>query len=800
MTESHAPKAESRRDAVGTVLGSLTFLWIWLASLGVHGAAWFAEQVLILMDIYFPRWAWLAISTGHVLLLIIPIGPLALFWRDQPARAMFRTWADALLFSVCLLPGQVALYNEEQLAALLRIGGTFLYLFVLWLRSRRRDASFDPPSGPYAPALVLSALVMLPWLAWGALGSPLDAALDLASVLLFGLAVSLTLAHHLLPALSAQQDLTGWQLFLAGGTCSAALALMASALGFNGMQLFLMPVAASFGWLVVLPATRRGVRPPSHWLVIALLVGLALSGPVLFVDPDELALVLNLETRDILSWTFYASLTSLTIVAASTLLVVLLATHVRWLFSKGRAHAPVAGTWLISALAYLLVGQPGFHGDRIFVILSEQADLTGLAQIADYAQRRERVYEQLVAHADATQAPLRRTLDGLRVRYRPYYLVNALEVHAGPAVGGWLASRPDVRSVLHSPVLRPLPAPAPSSKGAASAPTDVLWNLETIGAPRVWRELGVHGAGIVVGQSDSGAQWDHPELRTAYRGRTSGHGYNWLDPWDDALVPEDRSGHGTHTLAIAVGHSVGVAPAAEWYACANLARNIGNPALYLDCMQFMLAPYPAGGDAFTDGVPARGAHVTNNSWGCPEFEGCDPHALADAARALRVAGVFVVSAAGNEGDRCGTVSSPLAIYDAVLSVGAIDATGQLAPFSSRGPVQADGSGRVKPDLLAPGVQVLSAYPGSTYHVADGTSMASPHVTGVVALIWSANPDLLGDIDRTEQILLETARPYNYAQHGTPRCGDRGLAPSNAVGYGIVDAYAAVERALEMAGR
>ncbi len=801
MTGAHSPKPESERDTAATVLGSLVFLWVWLTSLGIHGAAWYTEQLLILMDIYFPRWAWPAISAGHILLLTIPIGPLALLWRGQLARAVFRTWGDALLYVACLLPGQLALYNEEQLAALLRIGGSLVYLVVLLLRSRRLGVRPSPPGGPYAPALILSALVLLPWLAWGALGSPLDAALDLASVLLFGLAVGLTLAGRMLPALSSRQSVTGWQLFLAGGGCNATLALMASALGFNGMQLFLIPAGASLGWLVVLPAVSRGGRPPAHWLAIALLVGLSLAGPVLFVDPDELALVLNLGTRDILSWALYATLASLGAVAAATVLVTLLGRRLRPLFSvPWRGYAFAASAWLFAALCYLAVGQPGFYGDRIFVILSEQADLSGAAQTLDHAQRRQRVYEELVAHADATQAPLRRTLDRVGVRYTPYYLVNALEVRAGPALASWLASRPDVRSVLHNPVLRPLPAPAPTSRGTASAPTDVPWNLETIGAPRVWRELGVNGTGIVVGQSDSGAQWDHPELRTAYRGGPGDHAYNWLDPWEGTSVPTDRNGHGTHTLGTAVGQSVGVAPGATWYACVNLARNIGSPARYLECMQFMLAAYPPGGSAFTDGVPARGAHVINNSWGCPEFEGCDPTALADAANALRMAGVFVVSAAGNEGERCATVSSPLALYDAVLSVGAIDASGRLALFSSRGPVQADGSGRVKPDLVAPGVHVLSAYPEDTYYYADGTSMASPHVTGVVALIWSANPELIGDIDRTEQILLETARPYDDAQHGTPRCGERGAVPSNAVGYGIVDAYAAVRRAIEMAAR
>ena len=332
------------------------------------------------------------------------------------------------------------------------------------------------------------------------------------------------------------------------------------------------------------------------------------------------------------------------------------------------------------------------------------------------------------------------------------------------------------------------------------APADLPWGLTRIGADRVWSELGVRGEGIVVGQSDTGAQWDHPELRDTYRGRDGAHDYNWFDPWHHTTAPTDIGGHGTHTLGTILGQSVGVAPGAEWYGCVNLARNLANPALYADCMQFMLAPFPLGGDPLSDGDPARGAHVINNSWGCPDLEGCDPNALVDAVRALRAAGVFVVTSAGNDGDACGSIAHPISLYDESFSVGAIDSTGRIASFSSRGPVTVDGSSRVKPDIMAPGVGVLSAYPGSTYSSAGGTSMAGPHIVGVVALMWSANPDLIGDIDRTEQILIETAQEYDYARHGYPTCGESGATPNNAVGYGLVDAYAAVRGAQQLGNR
>jgi subtilisin family serine protease len=209
-------------------------------------------------------------------------------------------------------------------------------------------------------------------------------------------------------------------------------------------------------------------------------------------------------------------------------------------------------------------------------------------------------------------------------------------------------------------------------------------------------------------------------------------------------------------------------------------------------MQFMLAPYPYGGDPFQDGDPTRSAHVLNNSWGCPEQEGCDANALLPAVKALRAAGIFVVASAGNDGPACETIQHPIALYDEVFSVGAIDQSGNLASFSSLGPVTADGSGRLKPDIVAPGVDVLSSFPNGTYEYLPGTSMAGPHVAGVVALVWSANPALVGDIERTEEILRSTARPYT----GTlPSCiTDGPQQPNNGAGYGIVDAYAAVQLA------
>jgi subtilisin family serine protease len=185
--------------------------------------------------------------------------------------------------------------------------------------------------------------------------------------------------------------------------------------------------------------------------------------------------------------------------------------------------------------------------------------------------------------------------------------------------------------------------------------------------------------------------------------------------------------------------------------------------------------------------------VLNNSWGCPDHEGCDDGTFAAAAKALSDAGVFVVASAGNDGPTCGSLKDPPPIYANALAVGAIDQFGEIASFSSIGSVAKDGNQQVKPDLVAPGVDVLSSFPGSTYEAVSGTSMAGPHVVGVVALMWSANPALIGDIQNTADLLRQTAKPYTGSLPSCPGAAD---VPSTAVGYGIVDAYAAVNAAIQ----
>ncbi len=451
--------------------------------------------------------------------------------------------------------------------------------------------------------------------------------------------------------------------------------------------------------------------------------------------------------------------------------------------------------WIFAAAIFFMLGHPGNYGDRLFIIFKDQAKLSDVAKLTRRNERLIAAYQKLTKRANQSQADLRNLFDKFGIEYTPYYLENAMEVRGGSLLRLYLISRPEVDRVLFSPRLRYAPEDQPQPGNISTTDGTPQWNITMIGADKVWNEFGAQGEGIVVGQSDTGVDANHPALRDQYRGLNRGDDYNWYDPWNNTSAPHDEIGHGTHTLGTILGaNGIGVAPKAKWIGCVNLDRNLANPALYLDCMQFMFAPFPHGGDPFKDGDPTQAAHVLNNSWGCPALEGCDPNALLYAANNLKDAGIFVVVSTGNDGPNCETVESPLSLYDSVFSVGAIDQLGNMADFSSRGPVTADGSKRVKPDIVAPGVNILSSLPEATYGAESGTSMAGPHLVGVVALIWSAQPKLIGDIDATEQLIIDTAQPYT---------GDKSIGcfvggkQNDAYGYGVVDVYAAVKKAVEM---
>jgi len=217
--------------------------------------------------------------------------------------------------------------------------------------------------------------------------------------------------------------------------------------------------------------------------------------------------------------------------------------------------------------------------------------------------------------------------------------------------------------------------------------------------------------------------------------------------------------------------------------------NTGSPARYIECMQWFLAPTRIGGG---DPDPTKAPDITNNSWECPPSEGCSTNSLQAAVEAQAAAGIMMVSAAQNSGPNCSTVQNPPGIYASTYSVGALSTgTDTIASFSSRGPVTADGSNRIKPDITAPGTGTRSCYntSDSAYANLSGTSMATPHIAGAMALLWSAAPSLRHQITASRDALNNTAVHISSTQ-----CGAAG-PPNNVYGWGRVDIKAAVDSQL-----
>lgn len=449
---------------------------------------------------------------------------------------------------------------------------------------------------------------------------------------------------------------------------------------------------------------------------------------------------------------------------------------------------------------------------RALIVMAEQADVSAARNLKTKLEKGTYVFNTLRATAERTQAGVRAELDRLGISYRAYYVTNVIAVENLDAnSAAQIAARPEVGRIANNPDVKfsePL-APPSTPKTAES----VTWGIQKIQADKLWA-MGIRGKGIVVANQDTGVQWNHPALIKEYRGydKKKGkavHSYNWWDAIHSAIVgnpnpcgysskkPCADQPHGTHTMGTMVGHDgatkIGVAPQAQWIGCHNMDQNVGRPSTYIECFEFFLAPWDKKGN---HPDVSKAPDVVSNSWGCPPEELCEPDSLKTATENLRAAGIFVAVSAGNSGPDCSTVSDPSPIYDASTTIGATDSSDNLAYFSSRGPVTADSSNRRKPDISAPGVGVYSSVPQNGYGYLSGTSMASPHVAGAVALLWSAKPALRGDVDATETLLFNSAVTEVAVSGGSQDCGGTTPSdiPNNFFGYGRLDALKAYQDA------
>lgn len=437
----------------------------------------------------------------------------------------------------------------------------------------------------------------------------------------------------------------------------------------------------------------------------------------------------------------------------------------------------------------------------VWVHLKEKADLSISDKVSSKKEKNKIVYSQLKETAERSQKGIIAILKKKNIRYESFYITNALLVYlpqnSQNGIINLLSKRSDVSKIMPNPKFNMLTFPQNVTPSSAEKSNGVEWNINTIHAPQAW-EMGYKGSGVVVAGNDTGVTWSHPTISGKYRGNSSGtvtHSYNWFDGISGKTTPYDDHGHGTFTVGEMVGddgnnNQIGAAPEAQWIGCKNMdASGAGTPKSYTKCFEWFIAPTDSNG---LNPNPDYSPDIINNSWSCPASEGCDKETLHEIVNNVQAAGIMLVFAAGNEGPSCGTIAEAPNMYPEIMSVGATTSSNTLADFSSRGPSSYDGS--IRPNVSAPGEGVRSCVGTSGYTYMSGTSMAAPLVVGSTALLWSAVPDLMGDIDGTKKI-LELSASF---KRGFQCKGDKKEGKNNMFGYGIVNAEEAILSSLSEA--
>jgi subtilisin family serine protease len=455
---------------------------------------------------------------------------------------------------------------------------------------------------------------------------------------------------------------------------------------------------------------------------------------------------------------------------------------------------------------------------QVTIVMRDQTlrDRINLASnIADKQIRRQVVINALKETASDSQGGLlellnQRKNEGKVAAISSLWIHNVVVAKVTPAVAFEVAARGDVdylndearigKEVFPYHPGRGQPIPGPRGRAIPGPEGNVECGVSLMGAPQVWNDFGITGQGAIVCVIDTGCCLTHDDLENQLwvnEGEIPGNGIDDdanghvddINGWnfrDNTPNVADEQGHGTHVSGTVVGDGAdgiqtGMAPDAKLMTC-KFWNNFSGEQVAWNCMQY--------------GVE-NGADVLSGSFGWPQGFSQDRATWRMICENAMAAGVVLVFAAGNEG---GSVNSPDDVRTPgdvpdILTAGATDCSDIIADFSSRGPSTWQNEspyfdwpfppGKTKPTVCAPGVDTISTSSScSGYVTLSGTSMAAPHISGAVALMLSANPDL--DHFQVKQILKDTA--IDFGQTGA----------DNVYGSGRVDVYAAVQAALDLA--
>ena len=470
----------------------------------------------------------------------------------------------------------------------------------------------------------------------------------------------------------------------------------------------------------------------------------------------------------------------------------------------------------LTFLVFLMCFGAAFaQSHRVIVVMNERYDDAQLSRKTQYmtkAQRRDFVIQDRKAFCQASQQNVMDFLTGFNeevANIEQYWAFNGVRCDATDSVIAQLEQRADVAYVYRDERRKMVPDMA---EAKAAETRDIAWHVDKVNAPAVWSyngSTGYNGDGVVVAVVDSGVDYTHVDIAgSMWDGGNEfpHHGYDCVGNDND---PMDEYCHGTHVAGIIAGQGVagtqtGIAPGAKIMAVRVLDdTGYGTDAQVISGLEFALE---------------HGADIMNLSLGDPEVGPVGVYR--DLFVTVKDAGVVAAVAAGNVGDTQYTYAVPFNIEcpgncpppwlhpdqvnlisggtSAVVCVGATDANDSHCSFSSVGPVTwAAGSyvgdyddypyqngdalqpGLIRPDISAPGANVtsLNYQTGTGYVAYDGTSMATPCVAAVMALLLDANPQL-SPAELDSIIELTAANAGNTIKN-------------NITGSGRVDALAAV---------